>query len=448
VSLTGFQHKVNQFNLDVTYSLEESVAQDGVSLGRASRDVDANGVVQELRLVSNDQGPWTWQGGAFYSAYSAYITSDIYLSNTSVAIPILGMLPSNIGSILASQNGISLGNATFDPAKAGEEALFGELTRALGPLSVTLGGRLYRTEVDGLSTVAGGSTSVTHLLSDTSDSEYLDVKGHGFSPKAAITLRAAKDVLLYASASRGFQYGGVNVVAIEVPGDVVPATYRSSTLWSYETGVRADWFRNTLRTDITGFYQQWDNAQISQASNSGLDVYVDNVGQVISRGLEWSLRYKLPFLTGLSIETSGNYLESKTATEFTNSAGVVTPSGTDMPSAPHIQGSGTLAYAHQFGGKWSTQGALIYTHVNTSWNDIEHDHGLDARDLFNLNFSLARPDLIVSPAISVVLNNITDQKRITSVAEVAETAEVTATEGIPVTYTKPRTLILRFTLNF
>lgn len=446
VSLTGYQHKVNQFKLDASYIYEETLAQQGIESGAVTRHVQANGVVQELRLVSPDTGPWTWVGGVFYSQYRADIESDIYVPNTSILPTLINPLPADLGAAITSSNGVSEGNQELNPANAGEEALFGELTRAFGPVSLTLGGRLFRTDVNAVSNVSGALATVTNGTPDKES--YLDVIGLGFGPKAAISWHVFKDDLIYASASRGFQYGGVNVVALPIPTDVVPPTYKSSTLWSYETGVRTEWLHKTLRADLTGFYQQWKDAQVNQASASTLDVYVDNVGQVLSRGFEWSFRYLLPVVKGLSIETNGDYLESKTITPFTNSSGVTVPSGTDMPNAPRLQISANLAYSHLFDGRWRTQTALEFAHTNTGWNDIEHDHLLDTRNMFNLNFSVYRSDLNFAPTVSIVVNNITSQKKIVSVTEGSESAVDLATEGIPVAYTRPRTVIVRASVDF
>ena len=444
VSLSSFQRKVNQFDLDTTYIIPgEAVAQTGISVSRSLRNVETNGFVQELRLVSPDGRPWTWLAGAYYSSYKADIFSNIYIPNTGFASQLIAQLPQTLLSAAVSPQGASLANQTAAPLSASERALFGELTRSLGPVSVTLGGRLYRTDVGGTIMSSGILPALfTGRLSTTSNQDAL---GKGFSPKFAIAYRASQDVLFYANASRGFQYGGVNIVSI--PLGSFPSTFKSSTLWNYEVGARTDWFHRKLRLDVTAFYLDWKNAQVSQVTQSGLVVYVDNVGAVRSRGFESTLRYLLP-IKGLSFEVNGAYIEARTAVPFTGSSAAVVPVGTTMPNSPTLQTASTLAYDHLF-GPWRTQSALEYTHTNTAWNDIAHDHILDARNTFNFNFTLKRNDLVFSPALSVVVDNLTNEKKILGVTEGSTASVTTALDtGIPVVYTRPRTIRLRLSADF
>jgi iron complex outermembrane recepter protein len=159
------------------------------------------------------------------------------------------------------------------------------------------------------------------------------------------------------------------------------------------------------------------------------------------------LRYLLP-IKGLSFEVNGAYIEARTAVPFDGTGGTIVPVGTAMPNSPTLQTASTLAYDHLF-GPWRTQSALEYTHTNTAWNDIAHDHILDARNTFNFNFTLKRSDLEFSPALSVVVDNLTNEKKILGVVE-GSTASLTSAldTGIPVVYSRPRTISLRFSADF
>ncbi|MFW8068574.1 hypothetical protein, partial [Klebsiella pneumoniae] len=56
VSLTAYQTKKNRFDFDGTYALAGRLGELGITAGRTQRDVDAKGVLQELRLMSPDGG--------------------------------------------------------------------------------------------------------------------------------------------------------------------------------------------------------------------------------------------------------------------------------------------------------------------------------------------------------------------------------------------------------
>ena len=446
VSLSAYQNKENSFNFESSYALLPQAGEAGVSVGRSKRDVKAQGYMQELRLVSPDGGDWTWQGGAFYSDYEAKIRSDIYTTVPALLglNPVLALLPASVRDIVVSENGVSLGNQSLDPLDASEAALFGELTRKFGSVNLTLGGRLYQTEVSGVSTTAGLLPFTTNFAPQTVQD--LSVKGKGFSPKVAVAWQASDDVLVYGGVSRGFQYGGVNAVAIPSPNSEAPPTYKSSALWSYETGVRTDWLDKTLRADLTAFYQKWTDAQVSQIAPPA-EAYIDNVGEVEVKGVEMSLQYLFP-VNGLSLDLSGGYLDSRTAAAFTDSDGNDIESGTRMPNAPRVQASANLGYTHVFGDAWGTNTALQYTHTGRAWGSVQHEGRLQERNMLNFNFTVTRADLAFAPSLGLIVNNITDQRKIVSATQNAEADTATDGTAYATGYTRPRTIIVRLGAEF
>lgn len=447
VSLSAYQRKKNQFDFEASYALASDSGEAGMTALRTFRDVDAHGVMQEFRLVSPDTGKWTWQTGVFYSQYDAAIYSDIYTPQPDVLGlgPVLALLPPELVGSFVSERGVSIGNSRLDPLEASEAALFGELTRKFGSVDVTLGGRLYKTRIEGLATSGGLTPAATNGSPETMQD--LSVTGDGFSPKLAATWKVSKEVLVYGGVSRGFQYGGVNAIAVPATTNMsIPETYGSSALWSYETGIRTDWFGRRLRADLSAYFQQWSNAQVSQVAEPAT-AYIDNVGDVEVRGVELSLRYLLP-ITGLLLDTNGSYIQSKTTSVFTDSDGNDIPSGTTMPNTPKFQGAATLSYSRLFGERWETNTALIYTHAGPAFGDIQHQGRLDARNMLNFNFTVTRGSARFSPSFGVVVNNITDQRKIVSSTQSPEND--TDTDGInyPVGYTRPRTIILRLGAEF
>lgn len=444
VSLSAYQTKENVYDIDSSFALAAPLGESGTKAGGAARDVDADGLIQELRLVSPDEGSWLWQFGAFYSEVSAQIYSDIYLTDGALAGPIVGLLPPEVVAAFTTERGLSLGNQLFDPLDAEEAALFGEITRELGDVKLTFGGRVYKTEVTGMSTVSGLAPFVSTGSPETK--EDLQVKDDGFSPKVAATWQANDDILVYGSVSRGFQYGGVNAVAIPTPGSTTPRLYDSSTLWSYEAGVRSDWLDRTFRADLTVFYQEWSEAQVSQIAPPA-EAYIDNVGEVEVKGVEASLRYLLP-IDGLSLETNGAYVDSRTQEEFVDSEGNPIPPGTRMPNAPKFQGAATLNYARVVADSFATNTALQFTHAGKAFGNIQHTGRLDERNLLNFNFSVTGTELPFMPTLGVVVNNITDERRIVSATQSPETADNDAAENYTVGYTRPRTILLRLSAEF
>ena len=164
--------------------------------------------------------------------------------------------------------------------------------------------------------------------------------------------------------------------------------------------------------------------------------------------MELSLQYLFP-IDGLSLEVNGSLLSSKTTKPFKDGDGNTIPAGSTMANAPTFQSAVTLGYAKAFADVWQTNSGLSYTHTSQSFGNIQHTGILDARDMFNLNFKLSRPDLSFAPSISVIVNNVTDQRKVvSSIAPRDAGMEPGSTEAFTVGYTRPRTLILNLAMEF
>ena len=437
VSVTGYQTKYAFNNTDTSY-LVRPLAQLGVQSIQARREVETSGWLQELRLVSPDDGPWTWLGGVFYSTYTADVTSALYVNpGLPLFTNLLALLPPGANY---DEHGIKVPAVSFHPINASEKALFGEVTRAYGEhWSLTVGGRFYEAGVDG--------------TPDGSD-EAIETEGKGFSPKVSLVYRENADLMFYGTVSRGFQYGGFNIGGVGPNTD--PPTFKSSTLLNHEIGMRSDWLDRTLRFDLTALYIVWRNPQVRQPStNNGVENrvgnFVDNVGAVRSVGAETTLRYITP-LPGLTIETAASYIDAKTTVPYVNATGETISAGTEMPSSPKVQTSSTLSYSRNF-GDWMTQTALTHTFQDKTFNNIEHDVEVGGYQLLGASFSISRNDLSFAPSLSIGVSNLTDER-----ALVAALGGADILPGFPglseaITprlrvFTQPRTLRLNLTLRF
>jgi outer membrane receptor protein involved in Fe transport len=336
--------------------------------------------------------------------------------------------------------GIDAANATIDPLKAGERAFFGETNFNLfSNLRLTAGGRLYRANVSGMITASGASSSENGYSGAVQD--------EGFSPKVAITYRPFKPVMLYANVTRGFQFGGFNAVTVDLPTDNIPQTYKSSTLYNYETGFRTDLFHKTLRFDVTVFYLNWKNAQVSQVTADGLSEYVDNVGIVHSKGVEGTVSYLTP-IKGLSIDESASYIEAKTAVPFEDAAGTEVPVGTLMPSSPKLQETTSLNYKLIL-GPWTVNPSIIDSFQGKAYDDIEHDHVVGNYNTLNVYFGIGRNDLAFQPLLTLTATNVLNRRAI--VSELGTADSILSTSGIeplPTVYNRPLTFSIRLSIQY
>ena len=72
-----------------------------------------------------------------------------------------------------------------------------------------------------------------------------------WTPRVAINYRPNADLLLFASATRGFKSGGWNARGT-APNQLLP--FDPEVVWSYEAGVKSDWFGRRLRVNLTAFH--------------------------------------------------------------------------------------------------------------------------------------------------------------------------------------------------
>jgi outer membrane receptor protein involved in Fe transport len=440
VSLSGYQQKASHTLVETSY-LVQPLAQAGVSFARTRRDVSTHGIVEELRLVSpDDDRKLSWLGGVYYGTYVADILAQLYVPNTDQLSQYASIVPLPVLSGLFSAQGLTATQTGYHPLKASERALYGEANYDFTKRwRLTLGSRLYRTSVNGVLQSSGASSANNGATPGTTEK--------GWSPKVALTYRPWTDVMFYGTVSRGFQFGGFNLPTVPDPN--VPLRFKSSALWNYEAGVRTDWFQRTLRADVTEFFLDWKDPQVSQVEPDGANVYVSNVGGTHNLGSEATLRWLTP-LDGLSLEEAASYIEARTSKPFTDASGAAVPVGTLMPSSPRVQSVTTLTYTHPFGA-WMTQTALISSRQGKSWAEITHVTETGNFTLLTFNFSITRSDLPGAPALTLTGNNLLNVQKVVNgfgpppgtPAQVS-TVEANSTYA----YTQPRSFVVRLSAGF
>jgi len=86
--------------------------------------------------------------------------------------------------------------------------------------------------------------------------------------KVTIEHNLTSDVLTFASVTRGYKAGGINIDArISPPAD--PLTYGTEQLWNYEAGLRFHALNHRLTGEITAFYLDRSNPQVRDSAGFG-----------------------------------------------------------------------------------------------------------------------------------------------------------------------------------
>ncbi len=127
-----------------------------------------------------------------------------------------------------------------------------------------------------------------------------------FSPKLGLDYHISDDVMLYASASRGFKSGGFNgrLTSFAQPFD-------PEELWSYEAGIKSLLAEQSVRLNIATFYNDYKNFQLSRFSidpdtGAFLPLF-ENAGEASIYGAE--LELTVVATDSLTISFNGGYLD-------------------------------------------------------------------------------------------------------------------------------------------
>jgi iron complex outermembrane receptor protein len=150
--------------------------------------------------------------------------------------------------------------------------------------------------------------------------------------KVSLEHEVRDGLLAFASVTRGYKGGGINVDArISPPAD--PLTYDTETLWNYEAGVRGHWFDGRARGEVTAFHLARRDTQVRDSAGFGGNYrfFTANGHDAHVTGLEASGAFDVTreFTLHGALGLMNSELEPFTLTNG-NSAG-----GRDLANAPH-----------------------------------------------------------------------------------------------------------------
>ncbi len=384
----------------------------------------------ELRLVSNAPTP----GGALLGGWDYILGAYLVRSDQLLEIFIDTPEPtSETGPLsIVPLDGESTSQRpgtlySYAHADAVEQALFFDLSRRLTEsLKLSFGARWFKQESDALMYDEAGGEEIDRTAATPKDS--------GLSPKLGVIWDVTKQVSLVSSAARGFRYGGVNVLPAS---SSAPRTYDSDFLWNYELGVRTQWLDYRLKVDLTGFYIDWTDLQISQVTEDELFVYVANVGAARSQGAELSIRASLPW--GLTFQSGGAYTDARTAVDFESDKGTV-PAGSRLPASPFYSAYASLNSTWQL-GRAALKGGIDAAWQGSAYSSLQKTYILPGYNTLGLSLSAAWESLPMAPELRLNVTNLTNKTVIGTISKPAR-------GDIRTTFIQPRLATLTLGLHF
>ena len=277
---------------------------------------------QEFRLASSGSHTIDWLGGLYY--YTQNVTTHgITEYGRDAAYWLLPATnsPDNLLDCYTVFNDSSIDTKSY--------AAFGQATWNISPrFRITPGLRYTKEKKNGyyLATTTGGSTTtdatlVTRKLSIARPQYFTaQVDDGSLSGQVAISYDVSDDVHPYASFSRGFKSGGINMTNLPLTAANVPslaaAVVKPEKVSTYELGLKTQFFDRILTANLAAYYTTVGNFQ-SNVVDSGpgaLRGYLANIEKVRVRGAELDLTVRpIAHVSGYAnlAWTDGQYISFK-----------------------------------------------------------------------------------------------------------------------------------------
>jgi iron complex outermembrane receptor protein len=324
---------------------------------------DLEQFTQEVRLGSDNDSPFQWLVGAFYSkvdrVYNQRLPTPGYDAYTDATL--------GAGTSAAVANGFPANspyNASL-PYDIKQKAVFGEASYEIDKLTITAGGRYYDFKEERRFTSGG--------LFANGDDQTDKTSSDGFTPRLLVSYKANADLTFNAQASKGFRLGGVNdplnLPLCSPQDEAIFGGYQSyddETLWNYETGIKSRFGRFSFNG--AAFYTDIKNLQTTLDAGSCSSRVVFNVPKAHTMGLEGELTARLA--EGLDIGISGSVLQAEFDTTVTDGTGAIIGGireGNRLPSVPNFQISFNATYTRTLTDSMDGYITASFQHVGSRY---------------------------------------------------------------------------------
>lgn len=406
----------------------------GVLLASNLRDTtDLETWSGEVRLASDNDSPFQWLVGAFYSqvdrVYAQRLPTPGYRGFTDARF--------GAGTSAAVANGFPNLDSPYNadiPYDIEQFALFGEASYNFADtVTVTAGGRYYDfSEVRQF--ISGG-------LFSNGDNNTDRTSSNGFTPRFLVSWEASNNITVNAQASRGFRLGGVNdplniplcsggATGVDALTYGNRPTYDDETSWNYELGIKTQGRGFTF--NAAAFYNDITNLQMTADAGSCSSRVVFNVPSAHTQGIE--LELTATPVSGLELGVSASILEAEFDSSVTTTAGAVIAGfrdGNRLPSTPEFTFTASADYSFPVGDGMDAFIRASVQHVGTRFTQASDQEGnprsfvsglafggatgtvptvvdleLDSYELVNISTGVEWDDGL---SVSVYVNNLFDE---------------------------------------
>lgn len=298
---------------DVLYDLSVVFLPILASTGRTNYsaigfkdDVNTDKFVQELRVANNTIGRWDWVLGGFYTKEDSDFDQSI--------------LPVDLAGQPVSDNLL----LTLTPSTYEEYAAFGNVTWRLNEKFDVSGGLRFARNREETMRVGSGLFGTSRPLRKSDD----DVLTY----LANARYHLSENAIAYVRYSTGYRPGGVNFVLNDpITGEpIADPTYDADTLDSYEIGFKGQTEDRRYDIDVSLFYIDWSDIQITAVRN-GVGTRINAPDGATVQGVE--LGFTTRPSDSLSIVGAAAYQD---ATMNEANADIRAAKGERLPNVPRV----------------------------------------------------------------------------------------------------------------
>lgn len=411
-SLTGYQTKKRHVVNDVSYLLvPDFTMYGGIEYPNVDRSINveprrSNSFTQEFRLASASPGAVNWLVGAFHQKANFFRSQVITLPGAND--------PENLPDDIYFET-VRRGSAT-------ENSLFADFDWKLTPdWSIGAGARYFKTHVEFERSNYGAP------FTRFADSD------KGVTPKFSTRYQFTPAVSAYATASRGYRFGGINTVGL--------LPYKSDSLWNYETGLRLQPSR-TLTASLSVFTLDWKDIQVSSADANGF-VIISNVAKARSNGLEATLGWRAD--SNLSVNAALAYTDAKIKSSFVSASGIDVASGTRLPGVAKLQT--TVDATYRFGGPFDSAGSFtaVLQRLGTRRAQMDAERSLPGYTTVDLRLAFGFSNWELTGFVQNAANSRGQSSAAINFSTYQNPGAVNYTEWYPI---RPRTIGMNLRYDF
>ena len=292
---------------------------------------------QEIRLASDNAGPFNWLLGGFYER------RDILFEAAQDAVNISFLAPDPITG------------ATFDWRRqhyttTDAYSVFGSvLVEPTDRLELSAGLRytkeekVNRIEVPFVHAVLSGAPF--NFLDSGFKSPQIRFEDDNLSPEVSVKYEISDDAHVYAAYKKGFKSGGIDNSAlpssglsdIVASGDYSQLLFGSETAEGFEIGMKSMLAQDRLRFNLSLFNYVFSDLQIQSFDPVAIQYSTRNAGELRSRGGDIDLSWRSP-VDGLTLAAAVAYTDAEFTETYISNAGIDLE-GREAPRAPKWSGN-------------------------------------------------------------------------------------------------------------